>query len=347
MDPKIIKVFNAFKTASALPILKLLCVGKDEVCKTDLDRRLTYSGSVGEKQGMLYSAKDTVVVAAGSADEFPKKVGQGKPINDITIDNIRLKALLDKTRRFCSKDNSRAVLNGILIETGLHSICATVTDGKRFYKECVEKVGVSGPKSNTVIMIDSNSYTVIDRMIGFTDSPTVASKIILYKESAAIRIGNFELAVKCIDSKQYPNTDTVLKTERACQMYEITGLPATVKFLKQFAIKEAGDLRKTLKLYAEKAVMNEGVYDKIRVREIKSAEDAAKIAKVRGADTSPCLITLAMAPESNDKARIVSFYLDYMKDVADVLGDHFYMYYNEQDGYGYFMASSGKNSKWM
>ena len=350
MDARVIKVFNSFKVgSSSLPILKLLCVANDGVHKTDLDRRLTYTGDTYDKVG-LYEAKETVVIKADDKiAEFPKGAVLGKVVNAIVIDNIRFKALLDKVGRFVSKDTSRAALSGILLAVDGKDVGITATDGKRMYREHLGKVGVeTNTKVNTVLVMDSNSRAVLGKMMEFSSKSVITTTITIYKEFATINIPPFELRFKCLDAKQYPNTDVVLKTERVCRMYEITGLPAAVKFLKQFKNKDRFS-DNAVKLYAEKAVLNEGTYDKVKIREImgKVGDHNTNVRpEVVGESMNPCLITLAMQPDESDKSRIVTFYLDYMKDVADILGDHMYMFYNEKDGYGYFLGSI-ENKKWV
>lgn len=341
MQGKVLEVFKAFKVkSSALPITDMVRIDEAGAQRTDMDRTLTYMGNAldGGKSG-IYELKQTLVVLNKDYKEgdFPKYKNVEAAYGTIRIDVVRMQDTLRRVLQYTSKDQTRYAMTGMLFEIAETAVRITASDGKRLYREDVPAIVTlsKGKQVPAIAAINNNTIAVLDKMIKAEGS--AVCNIAIGKTTIVFKIGNFELATKCIEG-EFPSVSSILDKEMKLVEYEIIGLPQALKYLDQFKKREGNEQLYTLTLYPNEATINDGTYDKIAV--IKKAEGV----KIRAGEAfNPVIVVLHMQSGTVKASAIVQYYADYLKPVAEYLGDRIRFHYDKDSGKGYF---SKPVSKW-
>jgi DNA polymerase III sliding clamp (beta) subunit (PCNA family) len=250
-----------------------------------------------------------------------------KPSVAITIAPGLLVRAIKDAMKFVSGDDNRFVMKGLLWEIGKGTLSVTASDGKRLYKETID-VEVKATKTVKPIVDMSGCVNLLSKMVGVGMSMVTID--IYDKEKAVIRAGQFELRVPCIDGA-FPDTNKLLAEEKTCIAYNMAGLQGAIKYLKQFAKRDEVSVH----LYKDKATLNEGVYDKVAVNEVKGLE---AVKGIRGADLNPCLVTLTIQNDATD-GTIAIFNLKYLADAVALMGDRARVLLNKESGYSYWIPA--------
>jgi hypothetical protein len=365
MDLKVLDVFNTLRVNNnSIPLLSNIRITETSAEKTDLETHLVYKGQPFGKMSGIFEGKRTVLLKTDHKDEdFPRIPSAGKePQVVMGVSVAELIRLLETAAIFTSRDNTRETMKcmlwewsgkveqhptitvldgrsvyrksikGVVVTTKEAGSTITASDGKRVYREGIRGIVTTKEAGSAILRILPNTVSVIRKMASASPGIHVA-RIAIHKKVAAIEIGNFVLRVMVWDG-DYPDIKSVLSKEMLCEEFSVVGLAEAVAHLDQFKTRETVGA----KIYADKITLGQGQYDKVRVQ--KTAEEAG----IKGAGFNPCLITLGMDTKEIKGGCLAYFNVDFLKDIAKVCGNNIVMYFNKNDGWGFFTKHG---SRWL
>ena len=232
---------NVISNQSSLPILSNLLfeAKKDEVkiITTDLDIGMScsfkadvlvdgvitipakkFSDIIKElpEEEVKIIVKKNNIVEVRSANAYFKLMGIAKEefpklptFNNkefISMSQARLKKMLEMSFFAVSRDETRYVLNGVLIEIKENNIKTIATDGRRL--ALVETQGNFPQKINKKIIIPSKTAQELIRNLGQGDEV----KIVLSENQACFEFGNIVLTTRLIEG-DFPEYNKVIPKE--------------------------------------------------------------------------------------------------------------------------------------
>lgn len=180
-----------------LPARKLL-----DICKAlpdDSDINFDFS----ETQAKLSSGRSRFTLATLPASDFPS-VDSIQPQTQFTIEQGKLKQLIDKTAFAMAQQDVRYYLNGMLLELQNHRIHLVATDGHRLaFGEYVE-----GPEvvTDRQYIIPRKAVIELSRLLKYENS---TAQVLLSQNHIQILVDNLCFTSKLIDGK-YPDYNRVI-----------------------------------------------------------------------------------------------------------------------------------------
>lgn len=169
------------------------------------------------------SSPETIHINAGSShfkmsgmqkSEFPSlpDLSEGLPL---TINNTILREMLSRSSFAAARDDSRQVLNGILLQN-IHKMAIFVgTDGKRLAKLHTQ---VDSPNEHTASYI--MPLKAVEEIIKLLDTKEETSKLTLMNDKVALETGAITLISKLLTG-QYPDVGRVIpkRSESPIQLH--------------------------------------------------------------------------------------------------------------------------------
>jgi DNA polymerase III subunit beta len=135
--------------------------------------------------------------------EFPALPNLSDGVH-FTIESTALKELLSRTAFAAAREDSRQVLNGILLQSASGMATFIGTDGKRLAK-LQSSVNLAEQHSGSYIL----PLKAVEEIIKILDSKEVTARITLMADKAAIEAGAITLITKLL-SGQYPDVSRVI-----------------------------------------------------------------------------------------------------------------------------------------
>lgn len=126
-----------------------------------------------------------------------------------TFESAKLKEMLSKTSFAAAKDDTRAVLNGILMQSEEKTTTFIGTDGKRLAKIHTE-IELATPHQGSYIL----PLKAVDEMIKILDAKESSCSLTLMSDKIAIEVGRATLISKLL-SGQYPDVSRVIPAKSA------------------------------------------------------------------------------------------------------------------------------------
>ncbi|HSW86301.1 MAG TPA: DNA polymerase III subunit beta [Rhabdochlamydiaceae bacterium] len=126
-----------------------------------------------------------------------------------TIESTALKELLSRTVFAAAREDSRQVLNGILLQSSDGTATFIGTDGKRLAK-LQSSVNIAGQQPGSYIL----PLKAVEEIIKILDSKEVTAKITLMADKASLETGSITLITKLL-SGQYPDVSRVIPEKSA------------------------------------------------------------------------------------------------------------------------------------
>ncbi len=188
---------SAEKKEFTVPARKLL-----DICKA-LPEGSNLEVQVEKDQIILKSGKSRFTLATLPAKDFPStEIKESN--NELQIDQLDLKELLEETQFAMAQQDVRYYLNGLLLEVSTNKLKAVATDGHRL---ALKELDVEHKiKEKLQVIVPRKGVLELSRLLSVKKEPVI---IKFSKNHIRVQIGQMQFTSKLIDGK-FPDYERVI-----------------------------------------------------------------------------------------------------------------------------------------
>ncbi|MCI0382336.1 MAG: DNA polymerase III subunit beta [Chlamydiae bacterium] len=163
--------------------------------------------TISPEIAMIYSGASLFKIQGMHKNEFPAFPDLGEAI-EFTIETVKLKEMFVKVAFAAAREDSRQVLNGILVQKTNHLATFIGTDGKRLAK--IDTAIESSPKTAGSYILPLKA---VEEIVKILEEKEKEVKINFLSDKIGLEIGNIVIITKLL-SGQYPDVSKVIPQKK-------------------------------------------------------------------------------------------------------------------------------------